>query len=324
MSSGRSGTNIDSELRDQTKLSGAVMTQSVPHISICVCTYKRRELLRRLLLALGRQRTDNLFTYSVSVVDNDSSSSAEAVVRECASELGLAIRYSVEPQQNISLARNRAVSTASGDYVALIDDDEFPTERWLTHLFIDCERFGADGILGPVKPHFDQPPPAWVLRGSFYERALLTTGQILGWSQCRTGNALLRKHVFTGDPLPFRPELRGGEDRDFFRRKIEEGYRFVWCSQATVYEVVPPERWKRRFMLKRALLRGAVAQANRSGPLDILRSGIAVVTYAAALPFSLLFGQHRFMNILIRLFDHLGKLLAVVRLNPITEPYVTE
>jgi glycosyltransferase involved in cell wall biosynthesis len=296
----------------------------LPHISVCVCTYKRKELLRRLLVALGDQKADNLFTYSVSVVDNDSSRSAEAVVHQCASELRLPIEYSVEPRQNISLARNKAVETARGDYVALIDDDEFPIERWLINLFIDCERLRADGVLGPVKPHFDQQPPAWVVRGSFYERERLATGQTLRWSQCRTGNALLQRYVFTGDQLPFRPELRGGEDRDFFRRKIEHGYRFVWCSEAIVYEVVPPVRWKRRFMLRRALLRGAVARATRPGPIDILKSGIAVLAYTAALPFSLLCGQHRFMDVLIRLFDHAGKLLAMVHLNPVTEPYVTE
>jgi succinoglycan biosynthesis protein ExoM len=296
---------------------------TLQHVSVCICTFRRPQLLKRLLEALSRQQTDNLFTYSVVVVDNDASQSAEEVVRQCGSYFPFPMQYCVEPRQNISLARNKAVATARGDYVAFIDDDEFPTGRWLATLIAACTRFKADGVLGPVKPHFDETPPGWVMKGSFYERPNLATGATLRWNSCRTGNALLRRTVFSDNEQPFRPELRGGEDRDFFRRKIERGYHFVWCREAIVYEVVPPVRWKRRFMLRRALLRGAVRLVNRTGPLEILKSLIAVPTYAAALPFTLLLGQHRFMNVLIRLFDHLGKLLALIGLNPVKEPYVT-
>lgn len=297
---------------------------ALPHISVCICSYKRPQLLQRLLDALSRQQTDGLFTYSGLVVDNDALQSARAVVTQCGSRLSLPLEYCVEERQNISLARNKAVATARGDYLAFIDDDEFPTERWLVTLFTARIRFDADGVLGPVKPHFDEPPPSWVVKGSFYDRPDLDTGTVLGWSDCRTGNALLRKDVFTENEQPFRPELRGGEDRDFFRKKIEQGCEFVWCAEAIAYEVVPPTRWKRRFMLRRALLRGAVTLVNHKGPIDILKSAVAVFTYTAALPFMLLAGQHRFMNLLIRLFDHLGKLLALIGLNPVKEPYVTE
>ena len=40
--------------------------------------------------------------------------------------------------------------------------------------------------------------------------------------------------------------------------KIEQGHYFVWCNEAPVYETVPPERWKKSVILKRALLRGKV------------------------------------------------------------------
>jgi glycosyltransferase involved in cell wall biosynthesis len=296
----------------------------LPHITVCICTYRRRELLKRLLEALNRQETSGLFTFSAVVVDNDALQSAETVVGQCASRLAFPVQYVVEPRQNISLARNKAVATSQGDYLALIDDDEFPSETWLITLFTDCNRWGSDGVLGPVKPHFDEPPPDWVIRGSFYDRQDLAAGKILQWYDCRTGNALLRSHVFAGDQQPFRPELRGGEDRDFFRRKIEQGYQFMWCSNATVRELVPPVRWQRRFMLRRALLRGAVTVVHRPGPIEILKSMIAVPIYTAALPITLLIGHHRFMEVLIRLFDHLGKLLALVGLNPVKEPYVTQ
>ena len=78
------------------------------------------------------------------------------------------------------------------------------------------------------------------------------------------------------------------------------------------------------FMLKRALLRGQASLAHPTfGARDIMTSAVAAPAYALALPFALAFGQGTFMSILVRLFDHLGRLLGSVGINPVKEPYVT-
>jgi succinoglycan biosynthesis protein ExoM len=181
----------------------------------------------------------------------------------------------------------------------------------------------VDGVLGPVKPHFDEEPPAWVVKGGFYDRASYPTGFVIDWRKGRTGNVLLKRHLFADGAPPFRPEFKTGEDQDFFGRMIEKGHVFIWCHEAVAYEVVPPIRWKRTFMLRRALLSGATSYVTSSAR-DILKSVIAVPAYAIGLPFALLLGQHKFMSLMMRLFDHAGKLLAVVGVHPIKEPYVTD
>jgi len=301
------------------------MKSETKHISVCVCTYKRPEFLKRLLNALGEQETGGLFTYSIVVADNDRLQSGEAVVEDFRKSHSVAIRYCVEGRQNIALARNQAIENADGDFVAFIDDDEFPAGNWLLNLFRACEQYQVDGVLGPVRRHFDETPPKWIVKGEFYERPIHPTGLPVLWSLGRTGNVLLRKTVFTPGEPPFRPEFRHGEDQDFFRRAIASGRQFIWCSDAIAYEVVPPVRWKRTFMLKKALLRGATAALHPTlGVADILKSVIAVPAYALALPFALILGQHRFMTLLVKLCDHLGKLLALLGINPIREQYVTE
>lgn len=300
------------------------MKNQIEQISVCVCTYKRPHLLKRLLEGLAHQSTDGLFTYLVVVADNDQARSAEAQVSEFAAQSPIAIRYCVEPRQNIALARNKAIENAEGDFVAFIDDDEFPTKQWLLTLFQACREYDVDGVLGPVKRHFDVQPPEWVVKGMFYERSTYPTGTVLSWGDGRTGNVLLKKKVFASGEQPFRPEFRAGEDQDFFRRMIEKGHKFIWCNEAVAYEVVPPTRWNRTIMLRRALLRGATARLQPNcGALAIAKSLVAVALYTPALPFALVLGHHRFMDLLIRLFDHLGKLLAFVGLNPVKEPYVT-
>jgi succinoglycan biosynthesis protein ExoM len=295
------------------------------HIDVCVCTYKRPQCLKRLLEELDRQETNGRFSYSVIVVDNDRLRSAAPVVSAFANSCAIPIRYCVETQQSIPLARNKAVENAYGDYIAFIDDDEFPTKRWLLTLLAACEKYSVDGVLGPVRRHFDQRPPNWLVKGNFYEREVYPTGSVLDWRDGRTGNVLLKKHVFASYPEPFKPEFRGSEDTDFFRRMIERGHKFIWSEEAVAYEVVPPLRWKRTFMLRRALLRGAVALSYpTTGLWDILKSIIAVPTYALFLPFALMLGQHRFMDLLVRLCDHLGKLLALMGVDLVRGPYVTD
>ena len=301
------------------------MSTNTQHISVCICTYKRPHLLRRLLKELACQDTGGLFTYSIVVVDNDQLRSAETVVSECSADATVSVEYQIEARQNIALARNKAIQHAHGDYVAFIDDDEFPTKRWLLTLFEACREYAVDGVLGPVKPHFDEAPPEWVITGKFYERATYPTGFVIDWKKGRTGNVLLRTHLFAADAQPFRPEFLTGEDQDFFARKIDQGHVFVWCNEALAYEVVPPIRWKRSFMLRRALLGGATSLLHPTfGVRDIAKSIIAVPAYAVTLPFALVCGRGRFMTLLVKLFDHLGRLVALLGIKPVREPYVTD
>src|ERR1700682_175279 len=301
------------------------MSHHMKHIAVCICTYKRPEYLKRLLEELAGQETGGLFTYSIVVVDNDRSESARSVVSGFAASSPIQIKYCVEPRQNIALARNKAIENAQGDYVAFIDADEFPINDWLLTLLKACRRYDADGVLGPIKPHFDQKPPSWVVKGRFYDRPSYPTGLVIDGKKGRTGNTLLKREIFAGDRRRFRPEFRTAEDQDFFTRMIERGHVFVWCGEASAYETVPPIRWKRSFMLRRALLRGSTAVIRQNfGAREIIKSIIAVPAYLAALPVALLLGQHHFMTLLVKVFDHLGKLLALQNINPVREPYVTE
>lgn len=295
------------------------------HICVCICTFKRPDLLRRSLEAVCAQDTAGLFTYSVVIVDNDEAESGHAVISNLSASSSVPLKYCVEPQQNIALARNKAVENATGDFIAFLDDDEVPIREWLLTLFKTLTLNKVDGVLGPVKPLFGDDAPRWVVRSRLYDRPSYPTGFVIDWRKGRTGNVLLKREIFAGAEQPFRPQFRVGEDQDFFRRMIENGHIFIWCDEAVAYEIVPPIRWRTSFLLRRALLRGASSLLHSSfGVRDIAKSVIAVPAYTAILPFSLILGQARFMTYLVKLFDHLGRLLALVGVNPVKEGYVTE
>jgi succinoglycan biosynthesis protein ExoM len=313
------------EVQAVQHLSDPVTARAVEHISVCVCTYKRSALLKRLLDKLNRQETGGLFTYSIVVSDNDEAKSAEAVVAGMRLSSAVPMKYCFEPRQNIALARNKVIENAEGTFVAFIDDDEFPAPSWLLRLFNTCNQYNVDGVLGPVRRHFDEDPPAWVRKSRLYDRRVNPTGMRVDWHEARTGNVLLKRQILIGDSAPFRPEFRAGEDQDFFRRKIEQGYRFVWSAEADVFEVVPPARWKRTYLVRKALLRGAAAGLYPTcGAASTAKSIISVLLCAVALPFALFLGQHRFMTLLVKLCFHLGKVLIKMGINPIREQYVSD
>jgi succinoglycan biosynthesis protein ExoM len=277
-------------------------------------------MLERLLQALSTQESNDEFTFSVVVVDNDAGESARQTVEVFASTSSFRISYHVEPRQSIPLARNRALARAEGDYIAFIDDDEFPGSDWLQKLFRTCQSYQVSGVLGPVRPHFESPPPRWVVRGRFCDRPEHETGRVMHWDECRTGNVLFRRELLNVLDVPFNPQFGSGEDKDFFMRLTEQGRVFIWCNEAPVYEAVPPSRCTRGYMLRRALWRGNNIVKRRVGRLNLFaRSAVAVPLYALALPALMIFGQHWFMRYCIKLCDHLGRMLALIGLNPVRE-----
>ena len=282
-------------------------------VTICVCTFRRPEMLKKLLGTLRSQITGGRFGFSVIVVDNDKDASGADAVRSAAVDSPFPIAYFVEPEQSISAARNRAVHEARGDMIAFIDDDEFPDDHWLERLLDTLVASRAEGVLGPIRPHFDNSPPAWLVKSGILERKSYRTGETIeNPNDTRTGNALVVRRLFDGADGAF--DLRygktGGGDVDFFNRMMLKGHRFVFCDEAVVYETVPLERQKRSYYTKRAFTRGmTTAMYVPFLSRGTLKSLAAIVLYSAALPAAFLLGPHHFMKYLIKDCDHLGKVL---------------
>lgn len=299
------------------------MSPPKDHVCVCICTYKRPAMLGRLLETLRDQKTDGLFTYSAVVVDNDAAGSARPVVERARRESSFPVRYETEPEQNISLARNRALRASDGAFLAGIDDDEYAEEAWLLTLYKAVGTFACDGVLGPVRPAFELKPPRWATKGGVFERKAFPTGTKLNNPHdMRCGNFFLAGKIVRDNDELFDPRFgkTGGEDVDFFRRMLSRGYDFVWCQEAAVYESVPPGRLTRSYLLKRALLRGVVSA--RLAPLvsfNTLKSLAALVLYSAALPFLFVFRNRLFMPLLIKNCDHAGKVLARFGIRPLKQ-----
>ena len=274
----------------------------------------------KLLSELEKQRTDKLFTHSVVVTDNDPAQSAREFVKSFSSKSDLRVIYTFEPQPNIALARNTALKHAEGDFIAFIDDDEYPENDWLLNLYKTCVERKVDGVLGPVQPYFENTPPAWVTKGKFFVRPTHETGYRVKWEEARTGNVLFKRQILDAGEAPFRSQFdTAGEDVDFFRRMMEKGCTFIWCNEAVAYELVPASRCNRSYLLRRALLRGSNFHKHPTDRLkNAAKSLVAVPCYTLALPVLALFGQHVFLKYLIKLLDHASRLMAYLGFSTVT------
>ena len=297
--------------------------KAIETITICICTLRRLEGLERLLRGLAQQVTQGEFTIDVVVIENDREERARSLVEGLREELGFSIRYALETEPGIAVARNRALQLAQGDYVAIIDDDEFPSPEWLLRMKRGIATFGVDGTLGPIFPFFDAPPPVWLAKSRFCELPVYPTGTLLRWDQTRTGNVLLRRTFLVAHGLTFDARFRtGGSDQDFFKRAMAVGGRFVAIEEGAVYETVPRERWTTSYWVRRALVNGFNANKYFAGSgLGIrvrrgTKSLMAVVVYALATPFAACAGRHRLMQLVEKGAYHLSSLCGLIGVEP--------
>lgn len=286
-------------------------------IDICIATFRRPMLLKKLLESLNGLNADQNVSCRVIVIDNEKTCSAEKVVDEFAKGAKFPFTYDVEPVQNIALTRNRALSYASGDFVAFIDDDEFADRDWLVNHVKTLKEFQADAVCGPVIPVYEEGVPEWIKQGRFFEKKRHQNGALL--TSGATNNALVDRNKITTLGLKFQEKfgLTGGEDTDFFQSLINTGARLVWCDKALVYEHVPKERACGSWLIKRAFRSGQTFASVMVPQMTFTKKSfwfLKRITYFilsyVAVPFSVLLGRTMFVRALMQAAKCTGQLAS--------------
>ena len=289
-------------------------------ISICICTYKRPDGLRHALQSLFDMHRPPECSLEILVVDNDDTASAASVVDEFRSAfIDLHLRYLLEPAPGVSHARNRCLSSATGEVMAFIDDDEFVQADWLVELLRSMDDTQADAVFGPVLPFFDVPPTPWLVAAGINDRQRFMTGTLIPWRDARTGNVMLRRSMMEGEHR-FSTEFArtGGEDSLFFAQAQLHGRKLVWCDEAVVRESVPVQRMTRSWVLHRAFMGGRTyvrLEAHLGGhrwpyAAFALRGLVASMVSVAAIAWFYVRRDSRYVRHLCRLYGHFGKLAA--------------
>lgn len=173
-----------------------------PLVSVVVPAYNREGMIREVIANIRRQDYPEL---DIIVVDDGSTDATATVAR------GLpGIRVFEQPNGGPAQARNRGIINARGEYIAFLDSDDL----W------------PDGMLRYLVDALRQDPDAQVARGWPQLARLGTDNEfefegnpLEGFPNYITGS-VFRREALSRVGL-FDPELRFGEDNDWFNRARE-------------------------------------------------------------------------------------------------------
>ena len=119
-----------------------------------------------------------------------------------------------------------ARSTPAPDFVAVLDDDEYPDPNWLTEMIRVALQYDVEIVGGPVFPVFDAPDH-WLAKSGLYAPYRYATGpvsMIYG-----AGNMLIRRTTlehYLDEPFLHDYAFTGGSDEEFFFRCRRDGRSF--------------------------------------------------------------------------------------------------
>ena len=292
-------------------------------ITIVIPTFRRPLGLTRLLAALEKLQTNASVT--VLVADNDAEGREGLAVCE---RLRPTYRWPLQsvlaPQRGISQVRNVLVEAALArpgmQFLAMLDDDEWPEPQWLEALLKAQAATGAGTIQGSILCDFEEQPQAWADYFDGMSDIRHASGPI-DMPQ-GTGNLLITRAALETIVAPwFDPAfaLTGGEDRDFFTRLQAAGGAFAWSDEALVHTFVPATRANLKWALNRAYSIGnsdmrvflKYEATLRAWSLELIK--IAAALLLSPVLFAILaFDANRRTNALRRFYRAAGKINALL------------
>jgi glycosyltransferase involved in cell wall biosynthesis len=295
---------------------------ALPSVCLCVPTFRRPDGLRKLLVDV--ERLAYAGALDIIVVDNDAEGRAgAAVVDDMARTFRFPLTCIVEPRRGQTYAYNRAFQAAcrampAPDYVAVLDDDEYPEPNWLGELIRVAQHCSTDIVGGPVFPVFDDPDH-WLAKSGLYAPVRNATGRVA--MIYGAGNMLIKRGVleqYLDEPFLHAFAFTGGSDYDFFWRCRNDGRSFAWADDATVHETTPRSRVTVGYLLRRKFRNGTeatrlerkffgnVAGALRRWCIGLGLLGAGILT----LPLAAFRGRRAIMASLIRAARGAGRIAA--------------
>ena len=210
-------------------------------IAICICTFRRPEGLRNALEHVAKLSFDGELT--VVVADNDAAGEGLGVCKQLAADFRWPILSTAVSDSGISYSRNAAATlalTVNPDFVAFLDDDDWPEPEWLTELLRVQEQQDADAVGGPTLSVFPENTPESAKQNQYFGADLgLPDG-----SACQleaAGNFLIRTSALKQlGPEFFHPAFAqsGGEDLAFFMSLKKHNAKMHWATNAVMNESV--------------------------------------------------------------------------------------
>jgi len=238
----------------------------VKTVSVLICTYNRARLLREALIALQAQHEPPDCEVEIIIVDNNSTDNTAAVVAEAAAAGPYRIVSLKETAQGKSFALNTGLARATGDVLALTDDDVLPATDWLARIVEQFRTRDVVFVFGKVLPRWGRTPPPELLmpeaQGIWGPLAIVDYGDApmdylpdsqmqrlpVGANLAFSRAVLVAIGAWRTDLGKVNNTLVSGEDHEIFMRLRRFNlYRGYYDPLASVQHFVPASRLTRRY-----------------------------------------------------------------------------
>ncbi len=292
-------------------------------VEVAIATFRRPRGLARLLFALEKLETSA--DVSVLVADNDAENhEGFKLCQHLRAKNRWPLEAIIVPERGIAQVRNalseHILENSSAQFIAMLDDDEWPDPQWLEAFLRVQQDTDADALHGAIARVFEATPAVWALRCQGIaplHNATGSTDMIEG-----SGNIFFRRACLENLSKPyFDPAfaLTGGEDRDFFVRLRAAGMRFAWADEAIAYAHVPASRTSLSWILSRAYRVGnsdmRVFLKHPYGAFAFAREIVKIGGALLLFPFLLVIlalNPNRRAEPMCKLFRGTGKIAAVL------------
>ncbi len=292
-------------------------------VTIAIPTFRRPRGLERLLAAI--EKLETTANVSVLVADNDAERGDGATVCELlrTGNYRWPLEWIIVRQRGIAQTRNALIehvlAKSRAEFIAMVDDDEWPDPRWLGTFLRAQKETGADVLYGAVVREYERRPGLWAAHCPGVASTRITSES--NDTVPGAGNVLLRRTCLEELPKPcFDPAfaLTGGEDKDLFTRLTKQGCLFAGVDDAICTEFVPASRANLRWALQRAYRIGnsdmRVALKHELAIAAMSREAVKIAGAVLLFPFlfllSLPFATRR-AEPLCKLYRAGGKIAAV-------------
>ena len=135
----------------------------ISSVTVLICTYNRAPLLHETLVTMQEMTAPPDCAVNILVVDNNSSDDTPCVVAQASKNARFPISLLHERRQGKSFALNTGLEAATGDVVALTDDDVLPAIDWLVRIVEAFRTQEVTFVFGKVLPRWSCTPPAELL-----------------------------------------------------------------------------------------------------------------------------------------------------------------
>ena len=229
-------------------------------ISVAVITIQGREIALEKLLAHLNTSFLHYPGECELVICNNSDNSYVAQIEKTISTTKTddfcSLRIIQSPENNIAVARNLLFKETSHRMLAFIDDDEYPTEKWLTALFDTMKNKETHVVAGPVISNYPNTTAPWIVNADIHNVEPRIDGERIQYAA--TCNLLIDKPSVPEPVFNTDFGKSGGSDTEFFERNVRVGMIVRWATDALVYEDVESSRANSRFIIRRFMVQGQV------------------------------------------------------------------